>query len=80
VNTIHQAAKLVAALLRVARVTAGVTESNESYTAGFITHVTCRLTAKDQDQLLFYFPALQMFCEFEQTKSRAVPSSLPQNF
>jgi len=27
-----------------------------TYTAGFMTHVTCRLTAKDLDQLRF--PAL----------------------
>ena len=44
--SVHQAAKLVAALLRVAGVTAGLAESN-----GFMTHVTCRLTAKNQDQL-----------------------------
>ena len=43
-----QAAKLVAALLRVARVTAGLAESNGSlYAAGFMTHVTRRLTAKN---------------------------------
>ena len=47
-----QAAKLVAALLRVARVTAGLAESNGSlYAAGFMTHVTRRLTAKNWDQL-----------------------------
>ena len=39
--SVHQAAKLVAALLRVAGVTA----------AGFVTHVTCRLTANNRDQL-----------------------------
>jgi len=49
--SIHQAAKLVAALLRVARVTVGLAESNGSRTAGFMTHVTCRLTAKNRDQL-----------------------------
>jgi len=49
--SVHQAAKLVVALLRVARVTAGLTESNGSYTAGFMTHVTCRLTANNRDQL-----------------------------
>ena len=48
---VHQAAKLVAALLRVAGVTAGLAESNGSRTAGFMTHVTCRLTAKNRDQL-----------------------------
>ena len=32
--SVHQAAKLVAALLRVARVTAGVTESNGSLPPG----------------------------------------------
>jgi len=43
---------LVAALLRVAGVTAGLAESNGQPTAGFMTHdVTCRLTAKYQDQL-----------------------------
>jgi len=42
---------LVAALLRVARVTAGLAESNGSFTVGFMTHVTCRLTAKNWDQL-----------------------------
>ena len=44
--SVHQAAKLVAALVRVTRVTAGLAESN-----GFMTHVTCRLTAKYRDQL-----------------------------
>ena len=46
--SVHQLAKLVAALLRVAGVTAGLAESNGSQpqpTAGFMTHVTCRLTA-----------------------------------
>jgi len=45
--SVHQAAKLVAALLRVARVTAGPAESNGSLPPG-LTHVTCRLTAKNQ--------------------------------
>jgi len=49
--SVHQAAKLVAAFLMVARVTAGLAESNDSYTAGFMTHVTCTLTAKNRDQL-----------------------------
>ena len=45
-------AALVAALLRVVRVTAGLAESNGSLpTAGFMTHITCRLTAKNRDQL-----------------------------
>ena len=48
---VHQAAKLVAALSRVARVTAGLEESNGQPTAGFVTHVTSRLTAKTRDQL-----------------------------
>ena len=48
--SVHQAAKLVAALLRVVGVTAGLAESNGS-NAGFMTHVTCRLTAKNRDQL-----------------------------
>ena len=46
--SVHQAAKLVAALLRVAGVTAGLAESNGS---GIMTHVTCRLTAKNRDPL-----------------------------
>ena len=37
--------------LRVVRVTAGLAESNGSLPSGFITHVTCRLTAKNRDQL-----------------------------
>jgi len=45
--TVHQAAKLVAVLLRVAGVTAGLVESN----GRFMTHVTYRLTAKNRDQL-----------------------------
>jgi len=50
--SVHQAAKLVAALLRVAGVTAGLVESNRlPPTAGFMTHITCRLTAKNRDQL-----------------------------
>ena len=50
--SVHQAAKLVAALLRVAGVTAGLAESNGMQpTAGFMTHVICRLTAKNRDQL-----------------------------
>ena len=49
--SVYQSAKLVAALSRVARVTAGLAESNGSLPpAGFVTHVTCRLTAKNQDQ------------------------------
>ena len=43
--SVYKAAKLVAALLRVARVTAGLAESNGSLPSGFMTHVTCRLTA-----------------------------------
>jgi len=39
--------KLVAALLRLARVTVGLAAAY----ARFITHVTCRLTAKNLDQL-----------------------------
>ena len=50
--SVHQAAKLVASLLRVARVTAGLAENNGSLpTPWFMTHVTCRLTAKNRDQL-----------------------------
>ena len=47
-SSVHQAVKLVAAFLRVPGVTAGLAESN---TAGFMTRVTCRLTAKNRDQL-----------------------------
>jgi len=45
---IAAAAELVAALFRVVRVTAGLVESN-----GILPpiHVTCRLTAKNRDQL-----------------------------
>ena len=49
--SVHQAAKLVAAVLRVAGVTAGLAESNGSLLPGFMTHVTCRLTARNRDQL-----------------------------
>jgi len=45
--SVHQAAKLVATLLRVAGVTAGLVESNGSLPP----HVTCMLTAKNRDQL-----------------------------
>jgi len=48
--SVHQAAKLAAALLRVARVTAGLAKSNDNLPPG-LTHVTCRLTAKNRDQL-----------------------------
>jgi len=46
--SVHQAVKLVAAILRVAGVTGG---KQWQPTAGFMTHVTCRLTAKNLDQL-----------------------------
>jgi len=51
--SIHRAAKLVEAVLRVAGVTADLAESNGTWqpTAGFMTRVTCRLTAKNRDQL-----------------------------
>ena len=39
---------MVAAVLRVVGVTAGLAESK---TVGFMIHVTCRLTAKNRDQL-----------------------------
>jgi len=48
--SIHQAAKLVAALPRVAWVTAGQAERWQP-TTGFMTHIICRLTAKNRDQL-----------------------------
>jgi len=45
--SVHQAVKLVAALLRVARVTAGLPESNDSLGYRQVyDSVTCRLTAK----------------------------------
>jgi len=49
--SVHQAAKLAAAFLRVAGVTAGLAKSNGNLPPGFMTHVTCRLTAKNRDQL-----------------------------
>jgi len=49
--SVHQAAKLVAALLRVAGVTAGLGRKQWQPAAGFMTHVTFRLTAKNWDQL-----------------------------
>ena len=48
--SVHQAAKLVAVLLRIARVTAGLAECNGSLPPG-LTHITCRLSAKNRDQL-----------------------------
>jgi len=49
---VHQAAKLAEALIRVAGITAGLAVSSGSLpTAGFMTHITCRLTAKKRDQL-----------------------------
>ena len=48
--SVHQAAKLVAALLRVAGVTAGLAGSNGSLPPG-LSHITSRLTAKNRDQL-----------------------------
>ena len=49
--SVHQTAKLLAALLRLTVVTAGLAENNGSHTAGFMTHVTYRLTAMNRDQL-----------------------------
>ena len=48
--SVHQAAKLVAVLLRVGRVTVGLAESYGSLLLG-VWLVTCRLTAKNRDQL-----------------------------
>ena len=48
--SVHQAAKLVAALLRVGDNCRPVGKYWQP-TAGFMTHVTCRLTAKNRDQL-----------------------------
>ena len=50
-SSVHQAAKLIAALIRVAGATAGLAESNGSLPLGFMTHATCRLSAKNRDQL-----------------------------
>ena len=47
--SVHQAARLVAALLRIARVLIG--GNYWQPTAGFMIDVTCRLTAKNRDQL-----------------------------
>jgi len=42
----------IAALLWVAGVTAGLVESNvRQPTAGYMTHITCRLTSNNRDQL-----------------------------
>ena len=49
--SVHRAAKLVAALLRVAGGNCGPGGKYWQPTAGFMTHVTCRLTAKNRDQL-----------------------------
>jgi len=46
-----QAAKLVAALQRVVRVTANLAESNGSLSPGLWLNVTCMCTAKNSDQL-----------------------------
>jgi len=59
--SVHQAAKLVAALLRVAGVTSGLAESNGSLPPG-LSHVTCRLiqvygpttAATDEEMERFY--------------------------
>ena len=42
---------MVATLLRVARVIAGLVERKQQYATAFMTRVTCRLTAKNRDQL-----------------------------
>jgi len=42
---------LVAAVLRVAGVTAGLWRKVMAVYAGFVIYVTCRLTAKNRDQL-----------------------------
>ena len=41
--SVHQAAKLVAALLRVARVTAGLVESNGSFRTFYLKNKLCTL-------------------------------------
>ena len=49
--SVHQASKLVAALLRVGGGNCGTGGKYWQPTVGFMTHVTCRLTAKYRDQL-----------------------------
>ena len=49
--SVHRAAKLVAALLRVAGGNCGPGGKYWQPTAGHKTHVTCRLNAKNRDQL-----------------------------
>ena len=49
--SVHQAAKLVAALLRGAVGNCRPGGKQWQPTTGFMTHVTCRLTAKNRDQL-----------------------------
>jgi len=51
--SVHEAAKLVADLLRAVKVTAGLAESNGSLPPGFMTHITCRLTANNRYLYLF---------------------------
>ena len=67
-SSVHQAAKLVAALLRVARVTADLAENKGSP----MTHITCRLTAKNRDHLwqssmgyLYFFTECHCLCRTE---------------
>ena len=60
--SVHQAAKKAVALLRYARVTTGLAESNGT-TAGFMTHVTCRLTAKNRDRLRVWATFTSYVCE-----------------
>ena len=48
--SIHQAVKLATAFVRVAGLTAGLAESNDSLPPG-MTNVTCRLIVKNRDQL-----------------------------
>ena len=50
-ESLQQAAKLVAALLRVAGGNCGPGGMYWQPTTGFMTHITCRLSAKNQDQL-----------------------------
>ena len=81
--SVHQAAKLVAALARVARVTAGLAENNGSLPPG-LTHVTCWLTAKNRDR--FQNPIIPVieygiplpFLFFRRTASVKAATSLPR--
>jgi len=82
--SLHQTAKLVAALLRVAGLTAGLGKVMAAYRRVY-DHVTCRLTAKNRDQLRN--PTLGgrvwatfTFLQYQTTLSEDIhPLQMPQN-